>query len=464
MTENQLEEYKQAVEAQVQGFLGAVLAVARGDIAVKVPIPPDGEGSENLVELAHGLQAVVDALLKVTEEQQQTRAKLEEARRQAEEALDELAALQRRFLREHWERYPDSDKKQGYYLFGEEGGSTSDRWLTVMSEAIQRGEATVERGAESALAVPLSIQGEVIGVVGLSRDDRSPWKEEEVETITEVLDEVAEALDRQRLLDETQQALIETEDLYQASAELAEAQTYDDVLRVLRNRTLLSTADRSVTLNLFDQPRSGKDAPKSAIPVAQWRSADMEGIRAPLLPDPGSALDLLQPDEPTIITDTEPAAQFGGQTHDAHSTVVVPLTVAGRWIGYVEALFSGRREFSAGQVRRLMALSGQAAIVIQNLRQLEETWARARRERVLREITDRMRSVPDPETVTRTAVRELGSALGRPVFIRLGSAAELSRVQGSKLTDNGGNAMPEEADRSHLNPGSAQDASSRGDE
>jgi GAF domain-containing protein len=464
MSENRFEDYKRAVETHVQAFLAVIRSATQGNLGMAVPVPPDGEGNESLVELAHGLQTIVDELRRVTNEQQRTRAEVERAQRRAEEALEELAAFQRRFSREHWERYPDSEERRGYYLIGQEGGPTSDRWLTGMSEAVQRGEVAIESGSESALALPLNLHGEVIGVVGLSRDEKTPWREDEVETITEVLDEVAEVLDRQRLLDETQQALIETEDLYQASAELAEAQTYDEVLRVLRTRTLLSKADRSVTLNLFDQPRSGEDAPGSAIPVAQWRPANADGVRSALIPDRRPAPDLLNPDEPTIITDAEPPALFDDETHDAHSTVAVPLTVGGRWIGYVEAIFSGRREFSAAQVRRLMALSGQAAIVIQNLRQLEETWARARRERILREITDRLRSVPDPEAVTRTAVRELGSALGRPVFIRLGNAADLSRARSSKLTDNGDSSLPEETDRSRNSPSNVQSTSGRGDE
>lgn len=464
MSEQRFEEYREAVETQIHAFLEVVRSVAQGGVDAVVPIPPAGEGMQILIELAHGLQAIVDELRMTVAEQQRTRDEMETAQRQAEEALAELAILQKRFLREHWERYPDSEERRGYYRFGEQEGLTSDKWLAVMSEAVRRGETVIGGDSEAAVAVPLNLHGEVIGVVGLSRDGLAPWREEEVETIAEVLDEVTEALDRQRLLDETQQALVETEDLYQASAELAEAQTYDDVLGVLRSRTLLSRADRSVTLNLFDRPRAGDDAPRSAIPVAQWKPANQDGSRVPRLPVPQSALDLLHPDEPIILTATEPDAQLNEKEHEVHSTVAVPLTVAGRWIGYVEALFSGRREFSPTQVRRLMALSGQAAIVIQNLRQLDETWARARRERVLREITDRMRSVPDPEAVTRTAVRELGSALGRPVFIRLGSATELSRASGSRLTDNGDSRVPEEAEPIRGSFGDAQDRSSRGDD
>ncbi len=457
------EEYRQAVEAQARALLDVVQSVALGDLGVQVPKPPSGEGSEILAELARGLQALVDDLRTMAAEQQHAQEESEEAQRKAEEAMEELTALQKRYLREHWERYPETaEERRGYYRFGQERGGTADRWLPAMSEAVQRGDVVIEGGSEPSLAVPLNLYGEVIGVLGLSRDETSPWSEEEVETITEIANEVAEALERQRLLDETQQALIETEELYQASADLAEAQTYEDVLSVLRGRTLLSRADRSVTLNLFGRSTSGDESTRSAVPVAQWSPEDIDGTIPPLLPDPASTLDLLHPDEPTIITDTESSALVDDKVQGIHSTVAVPLTVGGRWIGYVEAYFSGQREFSTAQVRRLMALSGQAAIVIQNLRQLEETWSRARRERVLREITDRMRSVSDPEAVTRAAVRELGSALGRPVFIRLGSAAELSRVQGTRVADNGDGEAPEEADPSSGHSDESQGVSNGG--
>jgi hypothetical protein len=52
------------------------------------------------------------------------------------------------------------------------------------------------------------------------------------------------------------------------------------------------------------------------------------------------------------------------------------------------------------------------ALALENARLLEETQQRARRDRLIADITARVRSSRDPETILRTAVRELGAALG----------------------------------------------------
>jgi GAF domain-containing protein len=67
------------------------------------------------------------------------------------------------------------------------------------------------------------------------------------------------------------------------------------------------------------------------------------------------------------------------------------------------------------------------SFAIENARLFDETRARARREQTLREITARVRSSTDPDAIAQTAIRELGLALGRQTFIRLGDAEQLSR-------------------------------------
>jgi len=77
----------------------------------------------------------------------------------------------------------------------------------------------------------------------------------------------------------------------------------------------------------------------------------------------------------------------------------------------------------------LLGLAGQIAVAIQRSQLFQQAQARARREQTLRQITTRVRGFTDPEAVVRTAVRELGTALGRPAFVRLGSAEELRMKQ-----------------------------------
>ena len=69
----------------------------------------------------------------------------------------------------------------------------------------------------------------------------------------------------------------------------------------------------------------------------------------------------------------------------------------------------------------LMTIASQVAIALENARLFQEAKSRARREKILRVITARIRTTNDPEMIAKTAVRELGQALGASAFIHLGS-------------------------------------------
>jgi two-component system sensor histidine kinase/response regulator len=66
-------------------------------------------------------------------------------------------------------------------------------------------------------------------------------------------------------------------------------------------------------------------------------------------------------------------------------------------------------------------LADQATIAFERIRLLEEAERRARREQLLREITARVRSSADVDMIMKTAVQEVGRALGRETFIHLGT-------------------------------------------
>ena len=88
----------------------------------------------------------------------------------------------------------------------------------------------------------------------------------------------------------------------------------------------------------------------------------------------------------------------------------------------------------------LLGLAGQIANAIVNTRLFEQVEIRIRREQILREITNRVRGFTNPDTVIQSAVRQLGETLGRPTFIRLGSAKELSQPPANK---NGNDLTPQ---------------------
>ena len=80
----------------------------------------------------------------------------------------------------------------------------------------------------------------------------------------------------------------------------------------------------------------------------------------------------------------------------------------------------------------LMSLALQVSTIIHSLRRLEGAQTYTRHDQVLhaiaRELAGGLPGLGDPQTLARTVVRELGTALGRPVFIRLGSADDLAHA------------------------------------
>jgi GAF domain-containing protein len=102
------------------------------------------------------------------------------------------------------------------------------------------------------------------------------------------------------------------------------------------------------------------------------------------------------------------------------------LVAGGQWVGNISAFYQEPTTFPEAEIRRLTALSGQAAVVVQGLRQLGEIQARARREALIREITGKIRASTNLDTILQTTVTEVSRALGTSHgAIRLGTEESL---------------------------------------
>ena len=120
-------------------------------------------------------------------------------------ALEELEATQRRYMRLAWTDYTLSEEGTGGYVHaGEELGPTAEVWLPQMTKAAQQQTLVAEEDGEhgSALAIPLTVHGEVIGVLGGSRPDGGTWSEEQMTAAQDIVEQMALALENQRLFDE----------------------------------------------------------------------------------------------------------------------------------------------------------------------------------------------------------------------------------------------------------------------
>lgn len=328
---------------------------------------------------------------------------------ETQRAFEELDALTRRLTRESWENYLQTFERPEWgfaYNYGQ--------LLALDPASAEMSSASVasEKQANGLLAQPLLVNGESIGRLALFNEDEEIGQTAvEVAEMEEIIAAVAEQLSSRienlRLTDQTQAALSESSSLYEASAEMNAAQTYDDILAVVRKFTIAGTA-QSVSFSIFDRPWTASQTPDWIELLAVYTKRENQQVirRYPLAEFP-SADTILKANKPTIIEDfdhpTMPidesiinlyTKQFG-----ARSAIFVPLVVGGQWIGYINALYREPSRFLESDIRRLTVLASQSAISIQNVISVAETKTRADELGVLNEMSRALATMLDPREI-----------------------------------------------------------------
>jgi GAF domain-containing protein len=109
------------------------------------------------------------------------------------------------------------------------------------------------------------------------------------------------------------------------------------------------------------------------------------------------------------------------------SVLVVPIRLRGQSLGALGLRRTGGREqWSVDDIALVESIGEQFGLAAENIRLLDETQRRAARERLTRDITDKMRRAASIDDIVQTAVDELFGALGTSrTFVRLGVTSSL---------------------------------------
>ncbi len=94
------------------------------------------------------------------------------------------------------------------------------------------------------------------------------------------------------------------------------------------------------------------------------------------------------------------------------SQIVVPIELRGEAIGTLVVQSPSTSRLNQDQLDLIKAVAERVALSAENARLFEETTRRAERERLVSDITGRIRSMNDPQTMIQTAIEELRKVLG----------------------------------------------------
>ena len=132
---------------------------------------------------------------------------IENARRFSEtnRALAEERTVYGQYLRQAWQQTPLETKIAGYqYVNAQVRPLLESLNRPEINSAITSGEMVVQTGENPALAIPLKIRDETIGVLNISSSTPSRvWNENELVVVQAVAERVALALENARLFEET---------------------------------------------------------------------------------------------------------------------------------------------------------------------------------------------------------------------------------------------------------------------
>ncbi|TAK12486.1 MAG: response regulator [Anaerolineae bacterium] len=388
MTDNvSLEQYKHRVEQLGQSLLDVIASVSLGNFNVNVDLPED---IEILADLGVGLEFMIEDLRDLAKQQDQARFDLEQRvaqrTRELESTLKELQTTQRQLVAEGWQDYTSTDNRR--FSLVREGGEDrpEEHWLPGMEKAVEEARTNVHASgvSDTTLSLPIRLQDEVIGVIGFNRSDGQTWNERQIATVETVIEQVGLALENQRLFDRTQAALAEADTLYQAAAELNTAQSYDDILRVIKKYTLIGQRSHGMIIGYFEKAWNRDNPPEHIDVLGALADEAIDLLTDYELTSMPAVWDFVRPNEITFVNDVRSHPQIDSATKyvylkkfHAPAAGFLPLLVGGRWVGTVATLFKGTVEFSPEDLRRARAVIDQASVAVQNLRNLELAEQRA---------------------------------------------------------------------------------------
>lgn len=124
-------------------------------------------------------------------------------------ALDEAQRAQQTYTRQSWEGLMQARRTPGgYHYRAAEAADVPElevdekAWLSPMTQTVRSRDVTVGT-QELALPIASGARAQLIGALGVRREQSESWSEDELALATTVTDQLAQTLENLRLLDET---------------------------------------------------------------------------------------------------------------------------------------------------------------------------------------------------------------------------------------------------------------------
>jgi PAS domain S-box-containing protein len=270
----------------------------------------------------------------------------------------------------------------------------------------------------SEMALPLKSRDEVIGALTVQSTEHNAFSAEDITLLQTMADQLANAIQNARLFESATQARQEAEAL------LKDTQALQQFSQMLAG-TLQAPEILDIFFNACAQVIGFDYAQFCLVDKYQGRVRAIAGfgISESLIKRSNQALDsqdimadIVRTGHTEILTgwdDRFDRKTFEAEKHINWVRVFTPVSLRQENIGLVEAGFNknANQAIEQAHVKLLRAFIDQTALALDNAQRYEASQKAARREALIKEITTKVRSSTNVDTILQTTVKELGDAL-----------------------------------------------------
>lgn len=252
-------------------------------------------------------------------------------------------------------------------------------------------------------AIPLKIGEQTLGVLDVQSVIPFSFGKSDIETLQILADQLAIAVNNSELFAETQEHLSQHRLLHHITASAASGATLDEALKSAVNGLQVSLGGDRVSILLTDAERKNlimkawvgysDEVANRVIPIGSgitgWAAAHRQTLR---------------------LDDVTGDARYIQLSPNTRSEMAVPLLFRNELLGVLNVESEQVAAYTDNDEEMLGTLAGSLAAIIANARLLEQIRRQAERERLLHEITSKIRQSTDMRAILMTTLGELSRA------------------------------------------------------
>jgi len=279
----------------------------------------------------------------------------------------------------------------------------------------------------SEAAIPLKVGERIVGVLDVQSDLLYAFAEDNLRTLQILADQLAIAVVNSELFAETQEHLAQHRLLHHITTTAASGTTLDEALQSAVNGLQVTLGGDRVAILLADREKKILEV-KAAVGYAN----NVFSIRIPM--GKGITGWVAAHRKTLRINNVLQDARYIEASPNTRSEMAIPLLYRSELLGILNVESELVSAYAENDEELLGTLGGSLAAIIANARLLEQIRGQAERERILFEITDKIRRTTDMDTILATTASELTRAVGATrakirVGIKRGSMGPENEVQ-----------------------------------